>query len=343
MRGVLAAFVRDHPRQRIGLDELRAHLAAADPASVGDPRARQHLLEALQGLADAGELTLPARRRGNWDERSDPPLPAWVNRPSRPKPAPRPPSRVWPAVLEPAAALARRPDELALLEAIARWLREDPEPVRVPVEERSLQLLGHEKALGPQLRNRLFQAGALSLELLACYPTPLPFASQHVPGAGPTRLLVSENNAGYHSLLTAARAHAAVPDLHLAWGGGKQFPVGIEGVALLRPRPAALLYLGDLDLDGLRIAVAAARRATALELPSLQPAAPLYRALRDHGVPQRDSSNPGTPTDHDRLLAWLPADLREFAADLLAAGERIAQETVGLRLLLGRPELLSAL
>ena len=213
----------------------------------------------------------------------------------------------------------------------------------MPVEERSLQVLGREKALGPQLRNRLFQAGALSLELLACYPTPLPFASQHVPGAGPTRLLVSENNAGYHSLLTAARAHAAVPDLHLAWGGGKQFPVSIEGVALLRPGPAALLYLGDLDLDGLRIAVAAARRAAALELPALQPAA---RSTGHCGTTVCRNGTAATrgrpPTTTGCWPGCRPTcGISPRACWPPASGSR--RRTVGLRLLLGRPELLSAL
>jgi hypothetical protein len=77
---------------------------------------------------------------------------------------------------------------------------------------------GDEKALGRYRKTRLFTSGALTLDLLACYDPPLPFASQRVPGVGPVILLVAENLATYTSFLTAARALGAAtrPDLHVA-------------------------------------------------------------------------------------------------------------------------------
>lgn len=204
-----------------------------------------------------------------------------------------------------------------------------------------MEIFDDEKALAVATTKRLFATGALTLDLLACYPTPVPFPSQHVPGSGPTRLLVAENNATFHSLLQAARQLSADlrPDLHIGWGCGNQFPTSITAVTLLDPAPTALYYVGDLDLAGLRIAANAATTAIAHRLPPLQPAVRLYDWLLANGAPRPDRSNTGV-VDHSDLLAWLPAALREPVSRLLCARTRIAQETLGLRALREDPALL---
>lgn len=249
--------------------------------------------------------------------------------------------RVWPQPLEAAAAIATRPDEHELLDRIATWLRSSPNAQPVPMEERSLEILDDEKALAIESTKRLFTTGALTLDLLACYPTPIPFPSQHVPGVGPTGLLVAENNASFHSLLTAAREldPGVRPDLHIGWGCGNQFPTSISAVTMLDPAPTALYYVGDLDAAGLRIALAAAAAADAHHLPPLRPAVALYEWLLAHGVPRPDRSNLGI-NQPGPLLAWLPRELHEPVGRLLHDRQRIPQETLCLRILRGDAMLL---
>ncbi|HEY5397995.1 MAG TPA: hypothetical protein VIL16_21625 [Trebonia sp.] len=168
-----------------------------------------------------------------------------------------------PSALEAAGRIASRPDEHALLERVAGWLRDNLAPVRVPAEERSAELFDDEKALDRYRKTRLFTSGALTLDLLACYDPPLPFVSQHVPGSGPVTLLVAENLATYTSFLTAVRAldEATRPHLHVAWGIGGSFEQSVLSIPLLDPQPRHVRYFRDLDRAGLRIAASAARQA----------------------------------------------------------------------------------
>src|SRR5690606_34112106 len=213
-------------------------------------------------------------------------------------------------------------DEQQLLERVAAWLRDNPEPAPVPVQERSAELFGDEKALDRHLKTRLFTTGALTLDLLACYHAPLPFASQHVPGTGVTRLLVLENLATYTSFLTAARELPADarPDLHIARGHGEEFTRSVLSVPLLVPEPERVYYFGDLDRAGLRIAVASAATAAEHRIPAGRPAAACYGHLLAGGPAwhRPDTSSSNTSADHRRLPAWLPAGMRTAVEDLLA-------------------------
>ncbi|GAB3153273.1 hypothetical protein GCM10027290_45750 [Micromonospora sonneratiae] len=339
---IIAAYIAEQPTNRVRVDGLLRHATAVDPTLVGDPTARARLAAILTGLAEAGAVVLPKARSG-WDDRTKPPLPIWVGKPTKPRrtqAAPTP--RVWPQALEAAAAIASRPDEYQLLDKIGIWLRNNPNAEPVPLEERSLEILDDEKALAIETTKRLFTTGALTLDLLACYPTPVPFPSQHVPGVGPARLLVAENNATFHSLLQAARQlHPdARPDLHIGWGCGNQFPTSITAVTLLDPAPTALYYVGDLDAAGLRIAAGAAAKANAHKLPPLRPATALYEWLLAHGVPRADRSNPGI-SNPAALIALMPEHLHEPISQLLRGRRRIAQETLGLRALRANPNLLA--
>lgn len=338
---IIRAYLADQPTSRVSVEGLLRHVTTADSTLVGDPTARTRLAAALDRLAEAGTLVQPKTRSG-WDHRTQPPLPLWIGKPvTHHRVRATPVRRVWPQPLEAAAAIATRPDEHEMLDRIATWLRNNPNAQPVPMEERSLEILEDEKALAVETTKRLFTTRALTLDLLACYPTPIPFPSQHVRGAGPTRLLVAENNATFHSLLTAAREldPGVRPDLHIGWGCGNQFPTSISAVTLLDPAPTALYYVGDLDAAGLRIALGAAAAADARRLPPLRPAVALYEWLLAHGVPRPDRSNLGI-SQPGPLLAWLPRELHEAAGRLLQDRRRIPQETLGLRILRGDRTLL---
>ncbi|QKV73419.1 hypothetical protein [Amycolatopsis sp. Hca4] len=343
LAGLLATWLAGQTRQRLEMSDLVRAATKSCPSLVGDPAGRTKIADAIRKLTDDGLIVVPKAAAG-WDNRARPPLPHWVRKPpGATKPAAVGPERVWPEALAAAAAVAQRPDEFDFLDRLANWLKENPRPERVPIEERSLELLDDEKALSALQPHRLFTSGAVTLELLACFPPPLLFPSQYVPGVGPARLLIAENNATFHSLLTVARSLDPVtrPALHLGWGIGNQIPVGIAAVELLQPRPRELFYFGDLDVAGLRAASGAAATAARLGLPPVRPAEPLYRWLLDHGTARPDKSNRGS-VDVPALTAWLSEDIREAAARLIREGARIPQETVGLKELRANPGLLEA-
>jgi hypothetical protein len=346
----LALQVAAARNKRILVTDLLTAAQEHDLSLVGDPAARLRFRQALDELAGASLVALPAAAsRSGWDAIVEPPLPVRVTRidQAAPRPAARPTSRVWPSALETAGRIASRPDERLLLERVADWLRDNPAPVRVPVGERSAELFDDEKALGRYRKTRLFISGALTLDLLACYDPPLPFASQHVPGVGPVILLVAENLATYTSFLTAARALDAAtrPDLHVAWGIGGSFEQSVLSVPLLDPPPRRVRYFGDLDLAGLRIAARAARQAAEGDLPPVRPAIACYRFLLDgprHWRRPDDSNRVGRP-DYGNACDWLPPELRPQVGELLASGEKIAQEHLGLQAFLRDPSLIAGL
>ena len=112
--------------------------------------------------------------------------------------------------------------------------------------------------------------------------------------------------------------------------------MAIGGAAQLDPRPAAIWYFGDLDIEGLQIAANAEAAAVRHGLPPVRPALPLYQALLSGGVRQSgkkalDEATAWTAT------AWLDDGLRSAAAAVLTAGARIAQETVGYEILVSCP------
>lgn len=344
LAGTLAACVTGHRQQKVPLATLREHAYAAHPTLHTDLHARAVLRAAMDELVGAGVMKLPASgSKTGWDTAMIPPLPIWVTKAASAT-AVEPPTSpvrraVYPSALEQAASYASRDEEYMLLNTIADWLRQNPRPLLVPLEERSLELFDDEKALGAKLTNRLFTTGALTLELLGCRRTPMPLPSQHIPGSGPTLLLVCENRAAYYSMITATRALPAPerPDLHVAFGGGNQFSVGHAEIAFLDPVPARLLYCGDLDVAGIKIAQRAA-----VETPSLTPAVTHYEWMLTHGVRQRDRSNRGQ-IDMEPMLDWFPRPFREPVRELLATRTKISQETIGLDALTEHPELITTL
>ncbi|WP_133804048.1 hypothetical protein [Kribbella caucasensis] len=316
---------------------------AFDRSLATAPDARSEIRAALDELVAAGVVILPASA-GGYDRREQPPLPLWVRRPPRPRRAAQPkPVRVWPAALEAAGRIASRDDELAVLEAVAAFLRDCGEArPSVPVRERSLELFGDEKRLDRLSTTRLFTAGALTLELLRCHQVPIPFVSQWVPGAVDPHgkaLLIAENHHTYASLLEVTRQHAnhGGPGRHVGYGTGNQFPSAVLSVPLLVPAPQRIVYFGDVDLKGLQIPVAASLKALQAGLPAVVPAIPLYELL--FATPHR---LPGARVAVDEAAAaseWLC----EFAGDACMAlvnGQRLPQEAVGYELLLRHQDVL---
>lgn len=338
----LAATLAASRRQKVDLGELWQAAVAFDRSLASAPGARADLRAAFTELESAGVVALP-RGTAHFDRRADPPLPAWVRRSAAARPrSARPVARVWPTALQRASALARRDEDFAVLDAVADFLRRGGTArISVPLRERSLELFGDEKRLDGLIGTRLFTSGALTLDMLRCHQVPVPFAAQWVPGTaeagGEVTLLVAENHHTYASLLEATRAHAAAggPGRHVGYGVGGQFSAVVMSVTLLRPTPTRIRYFGDLDLRGLEIPARAAAAAVAAGLPPVLPASALYEALFVHG--RRAETTPVADSAAATAAAWL-GPLAEAAAALLGQGRRMAQEAVGLELLLEHPE-----
>jgi hypothetical protein len=341
LAAILHAVVTRSRRVRVPVEDLRQAALKADLSFAGAPDARSRLAEALRELEAFGVVTLP-RSDSGWESLPRPPLPRWVARPADEKPtAPLEPRVSWHASLSwvPAFVAAERPSraERALLRAVNAFLGAGGSTLVVPLRERSLQLTGDEKALDTMSRGRLFTPGRLSLEQIGARRTSPPVVRQRV-GTGAVTLIV-ENFATYESLAATLPADGQVGEV--VYGAGNTLGVvltaladsgGVEG----------LTYFGDLDVRGLEIAAAGTRLAGELGLPALVPATRLYKLLLEHGQVAPAESTP-EPVKARAAVGWLPPALRAAVLDVLVAGNRLAQEAVGLELLHRLPPLVSAL
>lgn len=315
------------------LEEIGAALDDVAPLYAAAPERRRRLGELIAELAAAGVVG-PSKRL---DRREAPALPAFVTLAGPPRARRAVPEAArfpWRPELAWAAGAGLSAREFADLRAISEFLRHGgaARPV-VPVQERSLELFGHEKAHERLRDGRLWRDGRLSDALLRTRRAAAPFPYRVVgPGAW---LLVAENEATFDSL--AATAPAASPVGVVGWGAGGLFRKTVAwaaelGATIDRPAfPAAIRYFGDLDGDGLRIPAAASALATRSGLPAVRPAVGLYRRLLAAGRPE--PTEPLDPALAADLASWLGPALAPAAADLLAGGHRLAQEAVGLEAL----------
>jgi hypothetical protein len=213
------------------------------------------------------------------------------------------------------------------LRLVNNWLRDrGRESDLIPLRERSLEVLGHEKAFDALLTTTVFTPDRLTLDLLRTFRSHPPLPAVRV-GDGPV-LLVVEIDDTFHSIRTAIASDPG-PVGHVAWGAGGAFEASVRSCGDL-PGVDRIRYFGDLDAAGLRIPRNAAETATREGLPAVTPAHRLYRSLFASGV--RHGGQPPVPAAQASALAqWLgDASLTGQASALLQAGVRVAQEAVTL-------------
>lgn len=335
LAAALAETVERSRTARVELGTLRDQAFAVDLSLAGDPEARARIAAAIEELRAAELIVVPAGRDG-WDTAIAPRLPRWVRRPVVPR-SPRPieaPAVTWHASLGWAAGGTWTRDERRVLRRINDWLVAGGGAEKVPIQERSLELLGDEKALTALLRGPLFAEGRLDLDLLGAVRSSAPFVYTKTGTGGPYALIL-ENSATYRSVLASVPADSPVG--LVVFGGGNGFVRSIEYFAelatsgVLNSPIRHLRYFGDLDAEGLRIPVNAGRVAAELGLPPVLPALGLYRRLLIHGRPAPDE--PVEPEAALALAGWLPDELADRVVTHLVAGERLAQEAVGRDLL----------
>lgn len=327
LAAAMAAAVDGHRTRRVPFRVLVEAAAAIDLSGAGTADWRSRLAAAVDELGAAGVVELPARA---WDDRSAPPLPEWVQRPApAPAPAAAPAAVVWDARLAEAATLdaagSLSDGERRLLVAVNDWLRDHPQPIVIPVRERSWQLLGDEKALERLRRGRLFATGVLDDALLAIEPTFAPIdTTEH--GADPDAAwLIVENYTTYQTLSWLAGRTGWQG--RLLWGAGNQAVARLEAaVDALGANARALWYFGDVDAVGLRLARDVTTAGATLGLPECRSARPLYRMVLAGGAPVPGSGRVSASLEQ-WLQGWLGPALACQATRSATQG-RLPQEAV---------------
>lgn len=310
-------------RQRLLAVECDDALLEVAPQLQSDPNRRQRLLELLTELERVNAIAWSVGR----DRSVRPELPAFITLTDKPDDEPQAttlPRVSWRPELEWAYTLRLTPREHEILSVIQTYRRDrDRDTMPIPHRERSLLLFGDEKRLDRLLRSRLFLPGHLSLDLLDAYWAAPPLAFADTGGTGP--VVVSENAASWHTLVTVLRGRARA----VAYGAGGAFAQGVAWLASIADLHT-VLYIGDLDPEGVAIPQRAATAAELAGVPTPQPHVPLWRALVDLAVVHGQRATPVPTEVASELCSWF-APNEELAKDvqrLLEEGVRVPQEAL---------------
>jgi hypothetical protein len=320
--------------RRLALETLEAIVADATPDVPAGLERRVLLADVIARLADDRQLTLP-KTPAAWDD-GRPALPRWltVTRPAARSPAARRRRHPWHRDLVWASTMALTDAQYDALQRIQNWIVNRPaDDPRSYVRERSVDIFADDKRLESLMGAALFAPGRLTLELLDCEVVYQPLAVTRLRPDG--SWLVVENATTYRRL---ASTPDAIPEAALlVYGAGGQAAAGLPGLLSDHPRPPSVQWFGDIDRDGLRIAISASA-ALAAEGLDVAPHQALYRALMARAISAPSIVPPTTPAEATALARWLDdAYLSAFAAEILVSGRRAMQEQVGPREL-GRPD-----
>lgn len=288
------------------------------------PTERRSMFLASLRMLEPDRVTFP---KGNehWLRDAQPALPAWVTIIEEEKSLTASEisfarSHPWTPQMQFMANLNVLPDLDTALQLDCFFRSHANDAVSVPAKERSWEIFGEEKKLEGIARQAWFREGGLTLAKLGCFTV----ARQpvHLLSFGP-RLrgaIVSENEAGYHSLCRATRAGVGFE--LVVYGAGDEVRKFVEFLTetALQQKWDCIHYIGDVDARGLSIAADLDRRLRGAGAPPLRPFLPGYEAML------QDAQVPATISTAD---AWLPPPLNIKAAAIIEKGNRIAQEMIG--------------
>lgn len=306
-------------RVRVPSAAVLQHWVIAAPELVGSPQQLGDLARALEALADAGMIVLPAK--ASWDRGTRPPLPKFVTvTANRPAPVATPwRTYPWCAQLGWVSSLkklnATQHDQLV---ALNTWFARHATADVVPMRVRSAEIFGDEKALDDLIKTGLFGADRLTLGILRCrrYPPPLTVTRT---GDGPDILIVENSDAYWVALDAAGTVDSPVG--RVAFGMGRGFEQSVRALAEESERPKRLWYWGDLDPDGIAIPARTAKTAASLGLPRLEPATRLWAAM---------ATLPGTGQGKvawtTATADWLGDELWDATTAVRIDRARVAQE-----------------
>ena len=299
------------------------------------PERRLWLKVVLDELDVNGDIAIPSIRGKQWDDTSSIRLPTRItlNRADSPDAAddwklfPWHPKLQW--VLE--RRNVRR-DHVRFLKRVHQGLVDGTFQTLEPLKYRSLQLTGDEKQLGRLSKSRLFGPGKLSWELLGCQPEVLPIAIERISNG--TVLLLFENAAPFmlaRQILRACERPATAGKLGcIGYGAGKQMVKSIEYLSMLDPPVETVLYVGDLDAEGIQLAADIA--SLSQEIP-IQPAAEFHDAMcrsaddlgAEWGWRMKERQTRRLP---DSVLSRIAVSIRERCRRIVEIGHRIPEEVI---------------
>jgi hypothetical protein len=333
----LTAQAKKTGRTRVTLLSLMSAQAHIEQHAATRSGARTRLRAALDALTADGKLETP-QNKTLWDNAAQPALPSWVTVITDPAPTTR------------AADL----DTVFWAPAISRWLREwtrtcrpgpgirttlqqintwllkhlgDPPPT-VAREERSFDIFADEKKLARIEASSIFAGGRLNPRELA-YERPIPpLRAARLADQGD--LLLIENQSTFDSAWRALRNDPG-PFAAVAFSNGWEAAFAEPTLHVtehlqLREPPATIWYAGDLDLDGLDIPLTLTANLQAGDHPLPRPLTSAYESML--AASTTTSAGPIERLIAEQAASWLAPHLRHATADLLAAGNRIAQEVL---------------
>ncbi|MDO8942648.1 MAG: DUF2220 family protein, partial [Desulfobacterales bacterium] len=277
-----------------------------------------------------GKVTFPARP--NWESIGNPPLPKWVMvAPARIRSDCPEDFSAVPWVPELGFWPELKPGQLTAAKCINDFLLKRRGSLRiVPIKERSLQIFGDEKRLDMMRTGETLFMGRLKLETLGAFAVPLPLPYRQADAPGQPVLVVENHNSfwSFGEWNHDIRKYAAV-----VYGSGEAFRLtgAALGQVLREVDGIGALYLGDLDVKGVRIP-AEFNAAPRGDSPLVQPAMELYAWLLANGLRREKSECRGGTLIH--ATNWLGAELGEKVHAMWQEGRWIPQEALGLEQLL---------
>jgi hypothetical protein len=278
-------------------------------------------LAVLKELAERGAIQLPVSHGKQWDRSSEIILPTSItlvapvadrNALMQWQQFPWHPSLQWVLQLRTLA-----PDQVSFLMRVNEGLVEGWFAQQECFKYRSLQLTGV-----------LFGPGCLTLELLGCEPDALPLATEHL-SSQPT-MLVFENAAPF-MLARSIAANAVPPRIgRLAYGAGKQVLKAVAYFSMIEPAIEEILYIGDLDAEGLMIAADLQRLSKSV---AVRPAHEFHRTMVASAIElgARDGwlGKDEQPSSlAESVISILAPDISQKVTTLIAAGRRIPEEVL---------------
>jgi hypothetical protein len=318
-------------RTRVRLPDLWLAFAAVYDDLPDGPQRRLWLLATLEQLSELGRISLPVRHGKQWDHTSKIALPSVISLPCGPTDSVVANWRHFPWHPKLQWVLQRRyvnPSDIEFLTRVNQGLVEGWFEENEPFKYRSLQLTGDEKRLTTLASSALFGAGKLTLEMLGCEPEVLPLAVARV-STEPTMLLF-ENAAPFMVARGVLSKTSPTRIGCLGYGAGKQLVKSVGYFSLVEPPVREILYVGDLDAEGIRLAAQVSRMSTHVPV---RPATHFHLAMFASASALGFSDGLPVTDEHTRHLSpftleYLDVQVRGRASTLVRSGRRIPEEVI---------------